>query len=114
MTILDTALMAAERMGLRDRTPMERARATYNDLSTQATSLVNAIPSRSTMDWTSLTIGLIVGTAVGFGLGLYLRDSMEPAMRTARKQVKKAQEVVEDLPQRLNITRMEETPASKS
>ena len=114
MTIFDTALKAAERMGMRDRTPLERARATYNDLSAQATGLVNAIPSRSTLDWTSLTIGLIVGTAVGFGLGLYMRDAMEPAMRKARKQVQKAQEAVEELPQRLNITRMEEKPATTS
>jgi hypothetical protein len=110
MTIYDTALKAAEMVGLRDRTPLERARASYNDLSTQATGLASYIPTQSNVDWTSLTIGLIVGTAVGFGLGLYMHESMQPAMRTARRQMKKAQETVQELPQRLNITRMEETP----
>jgi hypothetical protein len=129
MTMIDTALRAAEMVGLRERTPYERARAGVSDLASQATSFWDSLPSRSairsqatelmpmrpTMDWTSLTIGVIVGTAVGFGLGLYMHESMQPAMRTARKKMEKAQEAVKDIPNRLNITRMEEeTPTTAS
>lgn len=112
MTMWDTALRTAETLGLRDRTPYERARASYNDLTSQADMLRSYLPTRDTVDWTSLTVGLIVGTAIGFGLGLYLKESMTPALDTARERVRKAaSKVQEQIPTRLNVTRMDEQKA---
>ena len=130
MSILDTALKTAEQVGLRDRTPYERARASYNDLTSQASSLVDYLPSWNSMpslrslptaefaapvtDWTGIMAGVIVGVAVGFGLGLYFKESVTPALESARKQARKAVDAVqEQLPTRLNITRLDEQTADK-
>jgi hypothetical protein len=117
MTILDSALRAAEALGLRDRTYYERARAGYNDLAERSYNLRDYMPNRSSLDASSLTMGLILGAAVGVGIGIYLADSVKPAIRSARKQVREAAETVqgqiEQLPTRLNITRMEEQTAKQ-
>lgn len=118
MTMLDTALKTAEMIGVRDRTPLERARATYNDLADRAgkfsDTLMDYVPEQGGVDWTSLTVGLIIGTAIGFGLGLYLHDRTRPALRTARERVRSAAGTLgERVPVIKNITRMDE-PAGSS
>jgi hypothetical protein len=132
MTILDTALKTVEVIGLRDRTPYERARASYNNLTSRAEALREFLPSMPTMpalpsmpampssaiverpaDWSGVVAGTVVGIIVGFSLGMLLKERVTPALQTARQQARKAVAAVqEQLPNaRVNITRMDEKPA---
>jgi hypothetical protein len=122
MSILDTALKTVELIGLRDRTPYERARATYNDLTSKAEGLreflpampvIPSLPSRvvtvQSTDWTGVAVGVFAGIAVGFALGMYLKESVAPTLESARKRALKAVDSLqEQLPTRLNITRIDE------
>lgn len=78
-------------------------------------NLRHYMPSRNQpvvdrLDGTSLIVGVAIGVALGFGLGLALKDSLSPAVSRARQKAKKAyDQAKEQVPARLNITRMEES-----
>ena len=70
------------------------------------------------MDTTSLVVGMIVGVGLGVGLGYAMaRTDVRRQIDRARGQVRDAldrvQEEAQNLPGRLNITRMEETSTKR-
>lgn len=65
------------------------------------------------IDATSLVVGLVLGVGIGVGVSYALMSrNMQPTLNKARRQMRqaldRAQEEAQNLPSRLNITRMEE------
>ena len=62
----------------------------------------------------SLLIGLAVGVGIGVGVGLMAsRPSLNRAKRQVKQAIEAAEENLQNLPSRLNITRMEETQTKR-
>lgn len=62
------------------------------------------MPSRqmvNDIDTTSLVVGIVAGVAIGLSLGYLLKGNVKPAVKRVRQRA-------QELPSRLNITRMEE------
>lgn len=105
-------------LGLKPKSRLERLR----DID-----LMDYVPSRQDLmgwmpgqrkqtvdiDATSLVVGLVIGVGIGVGVSYALTSrKVQPTLNRARRQMRdaldRAQEEAQNLPSRLNITRMEE------
>lgn len=109
----DVALRAAEALGLREPTYMERLqRINFRDYAPSRATLEAYRPSTSTFDTTSLILGLAVGMGVGVAIGYAAKGNVAPTARRVRERTYEAMEGIQQrLPERLRVTRMEETPS---
>lgn len=110
----DVALRAAEALGLREPTYMERlGRINFRDYAPSRASLEAYRPATS-FDPTSLILGLAVGVGVGVAIGYAAKGNMAPAARRVRDRTYEAMEGIQQrLPERLRVTRMEEAQAPR-
>lgn len=106
----DVASRVAETLGLREPSYMERLqRFDWRDFAPPRSSY-DVRPAVS-YDTTSLILGLAVGVGIGIGIGYAVKGNLAPAARRVRERTNEALGDLQNrLPQRLRVTRMEETP----
>ena len=106
----DVALRAAEALGLREPTYMERLqRMNWRDYAPDRSTFDAYRPSVS-YDTTSLILGLAVGVGIGVAIGYAAKGNVAPAAKRVRERTYEAMEGIQNrLPERLRVTRMEES-----
>jgi hypothetical protein len=98
------ARKAVDRFDWHDYVPTER----------QLRGWLPGVQPKPAIDTTSLVVGLVIGVGIGVGLGVIAsRPSLNRAKRQVRQAIEAAEENLQKLPQRLNITRMEEESAQR-
>jgi hypothetical protein len=118
----DVQSTVADWLGLQPKSRWDRLMAIdWRDYVPSRQDLRGMLPTqRTTVDFdaTSLVVGLVVGVGVGVGITLALSSrAVQPRLTRAREQVREAmgrvQEGAQNVPSRLNITRMEEQPTTR-
>jgi hypothetical protein len=105
-------------LGLKPKSRLQRLMdIDVRDYVPSRQDIIGMIPGRRRqgvdLDITSLVVGMVIGVGIGVGVTVAMNSrQVQPTIKRARKQVKvaleRAQEEAQNLPSRLNITRMEE------
>lgn len=118
MTRFETAQSTvATWLGLQPKSRWERLREMdWHQVVPSRQDIRGMLPRQRAVDFdaTSLVVGLVVGVSIGVGVGYALsRPTLKRARQQVREAISRAEENLGDLPNRLNITRMEEQQAPK-
>jgi hypothetical protein len=120
MTRFETAQSTvATWLGLQPKSRWERLREMdWHDVVPSRQDIRGLLPRQQhrsvDFDTTSLVVGLVVGVSIGVGVGYALsRPTLKRARQQVREAIDRAEENLGDLPNRLNITRMEEQKTKK-
>lgn len=119
MTRFETAQSTvATWLGLQPKSRWERLREMdWHQVVPSRQDIRGLVPQRQRsldIDATSLVVGLVVGVSIGVGVGYALsRPTLKRARQQVREAINRAEENLGELPNRLNITRMEEQKTKK-